>query len=159
MLLLLQELYIPLRMEGKSARVHKASNAKSGGSCGLLPLMAVIMVFMLVLMLVPISMVMLVSMVMFVGISMPMGVLLPFCIFHHGMPMTMMTVLMIVVVLVVIVAQLTLLGVMLNALVMTVCCLMLLHGCGSSNCASVLALDVEVGNQRLCFSAKDLLKV
>lgn len=109
--------------------------------------------------LVPISLVVLVSMIVFVGISMPMGVLLPFFIFCHGMPMIKMTVLMIVMVLVVIFAQLALLGVMLNALIVTVCCLMLLHGCGSGNCTSVLALDIEVGNQRLGFSAKDLLKV
>lgn len=119
--------------------------------------MAMIVVSML--MLVPISVVVLVSMVMFVGISMPMRVLLPFCIFCHGLPMIMVAVLIVMMVLMIIVAQLALLWVMLNALIMIMCCFMLLHGCGSSNCAPVLALDVEVGNQRLCFSAKDLLKV
>ena len=151
-------------MEGKSARVHKAPDAKSGGSCSLLPLMAVVVVCMLMLvpisvaMLVSISVAMLVSMLMFVGISMRMGVLFSFCIFCHGMPVVMLAVLMVKLVLV-IVAQLALFGVMLNALIMAVSCLMLLHGCGSSNCASMLALDVEVGNQRLCFSAEDQLKV
>ena len=137
--------------------------------------MAVIVVFMSVLVLVPISMlmfvrismfmlvpiavVMLAAMVMFVSFSMPMGVLFPFCIFWHGMAVIMVTVLMLIVVLVVVITQFGLLGVMLNALIMTVCCLMLVHGCGSSDCAPMLALNVEVGYQRLCFSAKDLLEV
>lgn len=125
--------------------------------------MAVIMVFMSMIMLVPIRvpMIMLlpISMLMLlpVRVPMPMEVVFPFCIFCHGMPMVMVAMLMVV--LVVIITQLALLGVMLDALVMAVCCLMLLHGCGSGDSAPVLALNVEVSNQGLCLSAKDLLKV
>ena len=36
---------------------------------------------------------------------------------------------------------------------------MLLHGSGCSNCSSVLALNIEVGDKRLSFSAKHLLQV
>ena len=113
------------------------------------------------IMLVPISMLMLVPlrvpMIVHVPFCMPMGMGFSFCVFCHGMPMVMVAVLMVV--LVVIITQLALFGVMLDALVMAVCRLVLLHGCGSSDCTPVLALNVEVSNQRLCLSAKDLLKV
>ena len=101
-------------------------------------------VSMTVLMLVPICMLVLVSISMLMG----MGVLFPFCIFCHGMPMSIMALIMCMVVfmLVVFSAEFALLGGVLNALIMTVGSLVLLHGCCSSDCAPVLALNVEVSD-------------
>ena len=145
----------PLGVEGQSAFVDKAPDAKSGGSCGFLPLMMVML--MSVLMCMPMVMLMLVP----IRVPMCVGVLLSL-FFSHGMPMIMVTMVMTVIMVMMITiisAELAFLGVMSNALIVAVCSFMLLHGCGCSNSASVLSLYVQVGNQSLCLSAKDLLKV
>lgn len=108
---------------------------------------------MTVLMLVPICVLVFVPISVFMG----MGVLFPFGFFCHGMPMFIMIVCMTVFMLVIVCAKFALLGIVLDALVMLVCCMVLLHGCSSSNSAPVLALNVEVGDQRLCLPAEDLL--
>lgn len=146
-------------MEGQSAGVHKAPDPKPGGGCCLLPVMLVVMMLMSVLMCMTIAMAVL--MLVPVCVLMGIGVLLAFCFFCHGMPMCMLAMIMcmIVLMLVIVSAEFALLGVVLNAIVMAVCCLMLLHGCGSSDCTPVLALNVEVGDQCLCFPAKDLVEV
>ena len=142
-------------MERQSAFVDKAPDAKPRGSCGFLPLMMMMMMLMSVLMCMP--------MIMFVPICMLMcmGFVLSL-FFSHGMPIIMVTVVVIVIMVMVftiISAELAFLGVVSNALVVAVRSFKILHGCGCSNCASVLPLYVEVSNQCLCFSAKDLLKV
>jgi len=108
------------------------------------------------------AMLMLVIMVMSSTVLMAMfGMVITFC---HGMPMFMvaMVVIMFVIMTVTILTHFAVLWVMLDAwcwLWVAVGWVMCRHGSCCSNCSSMLALNVEVGNQGLSLFAKDLLKV
>jgi len=112
------------------------------------------------------AMLMLVIMVMPSTVLMAMlGVVITFC---HSMPMIMVTmfvimfVIMIVIMTVTILTHFAILWVVLNAwcwLWVAVGWVMCRHGSCCSNCSSMLALNVEMGDQGLSLSAKDVLKV
>jgi len=104
------------------------------------------------------AMLMLVIMVMPSTVLMAMlGVVITFC---HSMPMIMVT--MFVIMTVTVLTHFAVLWVVLNAwcwLWVAVGWVMCRHGSCCSNCSSMLALNVEMGDQGLSLSAKDVLKV
>lgn len=136
-------------MERQPALVDKAPDAKSLSSCSLLPLVTMCMA---VLMFVIVA----------IAVLMCMTMLAALLSFHHSMCMVMMTVIMVVIMTVTVFTQLAVLWVMLNTwccLCMTVGSIVLMHGRRCSNSSTVLALDVEVGDQGMSLLAKDLLKI